>query len=79
VAQKISAVLTVDLEEARGLEQRAEHVAEALGRIEAACGQPRVALDDVRCNQCVLEVEGSDMALWIEDLLAHPAHAVGRL
>ena len=52
-------------------------VADPLGRVQPASREERVALDDVRRDQRVLEIEGGDVALGIEHLLAEPHHAVG--
>ncbi len=59
------------------LDHRAQRVADPLGRVEPAGRQPRVALDHVGGDQRVLEVEGDDLTPGVEDLLAHPRHAIG--
>ena len=59
------------------LDHRAQRVPDPLGRVEPAGRQPRVALDDVRGDQRVLEVEGDDLTPGVEHLLAHPGHAIG--
>ncbi len=79
VAQEVAAVGAVELQQAGPLDERAQHVADAFGGVEAAGGEPRVALDDVRGDQRVLEVERHDLALRVEHLLAQPGHPVGRL
>ncbi len=76
VAQEVGAIGPVELEQARCLGDRAQEVAHPLGRVEAAGREPRVALDDVRGDQRVLEVEGDDLTLGVEHLLAHARHAV---
>ena len=77
VAQEVGAVGAVELEQAGRLDHRAQRVADPLGRVEPARRQPRVALDDVRGDQRVLEVEGHDLAPGVEHLLAHAGHAIG--
>ena len=77
VAQEVGAVGPIELQQAGRLEHRAQRVPHPLGGVEPACRQPRVALDDVRGDQRVLEVERHDLALRIEHLLAHACHAVG--
>ena len=57
-AQEVAAILTVDRTQPWRLRQRAQDVSNALGRVEAASGEERVALDHVACDQRVLEVEG---------------------
>ena len=78
VAQEVGAVALVELEQTRRLGERAQHVADPLGRVQPARGEERVALDDVGGDQRVLEVEGGDVALGVEHLLAQAVHAVGR-
>ena len=78
VAQEVGAVGAVELEQARRFGHGAQDVPDPLGRVEAAGREPRVALDDVRGDQRVLEVEGHDLTLGVEHLLAHAGHAIGR-
>ena len=74
--QEVAAVLAVHRAQARCLGKRAQHVANPLGRVQSACRQERVALDDVAGDQRVLEVERGDVAIGGEHAAAQPVGAV---
>ena len=77
VAEEVGAVATVELEQAGRLGERAQHVAHSFRSVQAAGGEERVALDDVRGDQRVLEVEGCDVAGGVEHLAPQARHPVG--
>ena len=75
-AQEVAAVLAVDLAQRGCLGQRTQHVANALGRVQAAGGEPRVALHHVAGDERVLQVERGHVAVAGEYRLAQAGRAV---
>ena len=78
VLSAAAAIAAVEAQQAGRLAECAQHVAQSFRGVHPAGGEPRVALDDIRRDQRVLEVEGDDLSLRVEHLLAQPGHAVRR-
>ena len=77
VAEEVGAVAPVHPQQTGGLAQRAHDVASALGAVEPAGGQERVALDDVGRDQRVLEVERHHLPPGVEHLPPQSRRPIG--